>query len=1398
MGDIGLTVKEGARLSKRLIVTGIAAVFVLLVLIALLIINISGINDLNLEIAVFMGENKLKGDMIHFQSMLKAEYGELRLINGELTDEKGFPLAYHNHLVDHLSNDLGITASIFVKENDDYRRIATSIVDSKGNRAVNTLLGSKNAAYTPIQSGTEYTGKAVIQDKDYLAMYCPIFQSGTNEVIGILSTGIEMAKIRNVIAQKSSIQTLQTIIIRIGLIALGTLLAVVLITLLLRISAERNDADERMRIMFNAMPLGAIIRNNNFDYFDCNESIVNLFELSGKQEFSDKFDQLSPAYQPDGSLTSEKMDEFVGKALADGYCRFEWMHQKLNGEPIPCEVTLVRVKHNNEITLTAYLRDLRELKQRERLLNTVNSVAGILLSINHEKSFDASLLKSFELVGNCLDVDRVQIWRNEMIDGELHFILRYQCLSDCGRNNEPVPIGVHFPYSSKPRWESLFMRGESINSPFSELKDDEKAFFISYGIKSIVIIPMFLESNFWGFFSIDDCRHERTFSDEEMHILASVGLMMSSAVDRNIQSAKMREAEERTQIMLDATPLCANFWDKNINHIDCNQEAVKLFGLSNKKEYSDRFFELSPEYQPDGSLSRDKAVEFVNKAFEEGYCRFEWMHQKLNGEPIPCEVILVRVEYKNDFIVIGYTQDLRELKTSIERMNKSEQSLSILGNILNSIDAQVYVIVPHTGEILFVNDRMKNDFKVGDECVGNICYKIFLKDVNEICDFCPCYKLDKEPNSTVVWEMHNPVTNRIYRNTTRYIEWSDGRTVQIQHSVDVTELIEAKELAERSNHSKNKFLSRMSHEIRTPMNAILGITEIQLENDALSPDTKEAFGEIYNSGYLLLGIINDILDLSKIEAGKLELAPSVYDVPSLINDTVHINIMRYDSEPVKFNLNVDENIPSKLYGDELRIKQILNNLLSNAFKYTDEGEISLSVATEYAPQGARDVTLVFSVSDTGQGMTGDQLDKLFDEYTRFNTEANRTTEGTGLGMSITRQLVKMMNGDISVESEQGKGSTFTVRLPQGIVGAEALGREVTENLRQFRVDKAGQMKKGPRIVREYMPYGRVLIVDDVETNLYVARGLMAPYGLSVETAASGFEAVDKIRNGATFDIIFLDHYMPKMDGIEAVKIIRGLGYTLPIIALTANALVGQAEMFMQNGFDGFISKPIDIRQLNISLNKLIRDRYPPEVVETARQQALKLSMQKSAAAEAGRPVSDPELAAVFVRDAEKTLARLESIQSHSYRRTDDIRSYVIDVHAMKSALANIGETELSAVALKLEQAGRTEDIPVLMSVTPAFLEALREVIEKNKLKEDDDDAVLEEPDDMRAYLSEKMRVIQKACEEYDEKTADMTLTELRKIKWSRSTKELLDTIAGHLLHSDFEEAANLAKDYAKN
>ena len=511
--------------------------------------------------------------------------------------------------------------------------------------------------------------------------------------------------------------------------------------------------------------------------------------------------------------------------------------------------------------------------------------------------------------------------------------------------------------------------------------------------------------------------------------------------------------------------------------------------------------------------------------------------------------------------------------------------------------------------------------------------------------------------------------------------------------------------AERANRAKSSFLSTMSHEIRTPLNAIIGITEIQLQSETLAPKIKEALEKIYSSGDLLLGIINDILDLSKIEAGKFDLLNNKYEITSIIGDTAQLNMMRIGSKNIMFEIDVDENIPAELIGDELRIKQILNNLLSNAFKYTTAGIVKLSITIEPYNKNDGKLILVFTVSDTGQGMTKEQVSKLFDEYSRFNMETNRSMEGTGLGMSIINNLINMMNGSIHVDSEVGKGSVFTVRLPQGLLGDEVLGKEIVANLRQFRTSNRTHMNR-VQVIREPMPYGNILIVDDVDTNIYVAKGLLAPYNLKIDTAFSGAETIEKIKSGNVYDIIFMDHMMPNMDGIEATNILRGMGYDQPIVALTANAVAGQAEKFFKNGFTDFISKPIDIRQINAVLNKLVRDKQPKEAIEAARQQDEGITeLSDDIGTE---PQIDLNLIEIFIRDATKSIAIINDIIEKGVPFSDnDIRTFVVYTHGIKCILTYIGQPELSAFALKLEQAGREKDHEFLLSNTPLFVKLLQ-------------------------------------------------------------------------------------------
>jgi len=561
-----------------------------------------------------------------------------------------------------------------------------------------------------------------------------------------------------------------------------------------------------------------------------------------------------------------------------------------------------------------------------------------------------------------------------------------------------------------------------------------------------------------------------------------------------------------------------------------------------------------------------------------------------------------------------------------------------------------------------------------------------------------------------------------------------------------------RENAEESQ-AKTRFLTRMSHEIRTPMNAILGITELQLQRTSHPPETEEALFRIYDSSKLLLTIINDILDLSKVEAGKMELVNARYRMASFIVDTVQLNIIYKGSKNIEFKISVDEILPEYLIGDETRIKQVLNNFLSNAFKYTDEGSVSLSIKTadindkrniEILAKKANkpnkllesdELWIVFSVQDTGQGMTTKQSESLFDrEFARFNLKANKTIQGSGLGMSIAYQLITLMGGYVTVESRVDEGSLFTIYLPQKSAGQTLIGNEESLSLQNLE-NTQNYVRKKSGFEREPMPYARVLVVDDVESNLYVAKGLLLSYKIVAETAESGFEAIEKVKSGNEYDIIFMDHMMPEMDGIETVKIIRKLGYPHPIVALTANTIKGVSDMFAQNGFNGFVSKPIDPVQLNSYLMKFIQSKQSPEFLSRVRARYAMLeedilSPDSQSAPDAYVAPAEnftynfseslaAKINASFLIDAEKFFDVLGEIIIRKPWNADDMTTFRIFVHGMKSALNNIDEPSLAALASDLENLGKKGDIDSIKKIEtklPTFLSGMHKVVERIRKK----------------------------------------------------------------------------------
>ena len=578
--------------------------------------------------------------------------------------------------------------------------------------------------------------------------------------------------------------------------------------------------------------------------------------------------------------------------------------------------------------------------------------------------------------------------------------------------------------------------------------------------------------------------------------------------------------------------------------------------------------------------------------------------------------------------------------------------------------------------------------------------------------------------------------------------------------------------AKKADRAKTNFLATISHEMRTPMNAVIGIAQIELQKAKLPAEYEEAFEKIHHSGTSLLGIIDDILDLTKIETGKIELRPMQYSLPSLINDAVQLNIIRIGDKPIELKLEINESLPSLLIGDVLRLKQILNNLLSNAIKYTEKGYVKLEVGTSTEVSGK--TILKFIVEDSGQGFKSKDKERLFTEYLRFNAEANSSIEGTGIGLAITKKLVELMDGEITIESEYGKGSTFTITVVQESLPCEIIGKETADNLRSFNFIKSKDSRQ--QIKRYLMPYGKVLVVDDVETNLYVAEGLLAPYKLKIETVNSGLKAIKKIEDGASYDIIFMDHMMPIMDGIEATAKIRESGYTGTIIALTANALIGNAEMFKDNGFDGFIAKPIDILHLDAVLNEFVRDKHP-DAAEAVFEIAESEIDNEDVSLDVG---VDPKLLAIFRQDAKNAIITIKDSLANN-----NMKLFTTTVHAMKSALANIGEKTLSNTASELEDAGRKKDLAFVTKGIGDFIASLEDLIKGFE----PDDVVFDDSDivEDKEFLVEFLDKIKEACAEYDVAAAYEVLDVLREKTWKNETVARFDEIYRMLyFDSDFE------------
>lgn len=606
------------------------------------------------------------------------------------------------------------------------------------------------------------------------------------------------------------------------------------------------------------------------------------------------------------------------------------------------------------------------------------------------------------------------------------------------------------------------------------------------------------------------------------------------------------------------------------------------------------------------------------------------------------------------------------------------------------------------------------------------------------------------------------------------------------------ELETAKSAVEKAEKARDIFLANMSHELRTPINTILGLNELILR-ESQEEAVKEYARDIRQAGNILLALVSDILDFSKLEADKMELTEGIYDVSSLLNDLINSISVQQRRKKLDLVLEIAQDIPYKLFGDEIHIRQIIGNLLSNAVRYTEKGRITLHVSWKELPKDS--VELYVIVKDTGVGIKEEDIPKLFKAFQRMDSATRSKDDRTGLGLAITQRLIQMMGGKLEVQSVYGKGSAFSFKIVQKIVDREPLG------------DFEKQYKDSLRSIEDYhekfiAPMGRILIVDDNAMNLAVAQGLLKGTRLQIDVAASGEECLELIKR-KTYHLICMDHMMPVMDGVQTLHAIRALegnpSRDIPVIALTANAVAGARELYLKEGFQDYLTKPIDADKFENMLIEYLPDNVvyltnnrniSDEYEQTQEEGDGEFDIRESQLYLMGFNLrnglrymgGDKALYGKVLRDFHSILQEKETALK-DFLQKGDMPGYTIIVHSLKGNARNVGADDLADEAFELEKmakAGQLEDVtvrsPILFGMMNTMRNSLRVYLETEDAA--GEKTGQQEPEESAGSITEDewTRALQELAarlDDFDGESAAAKLRELKRYDRPESDKKML-------------------------